>query len=249
VSEAVSRIGYRVGNPLVVSVSRSVRDDLVATQGLPEEDVRVIHNGVDLERFARGNHPSALTDLEKRIGKQLSGKVLVVFVGYEFDRKRLGVAISAVAGCGSPDVELVVAGKGAPERYRRQAAELGVADRVHFLGHCPDVESVLAAGHVFLFPTKYEAASLALLEAAAAGLAVVTTEVGMAAEMLEDGVSATLLPNTDDPGPATRALAAVADDPALRARLAAGAVSAASDCGWDRVWQRYRAVYDEVLDR
>jgi glycosyltransferase involved in cell wall biosynthesis len=237
-----------MGAPLIVSVSGSVRSEIIQTLDLPPERVRVVHNGVDTDRYSRDAYPGARRTLESRIGADLSDAVVVLFVGYEFERKRLGVAIQAVAAQPVDNVHLIVAGGASPEAYRQLAGALGVADRVHFMGHSDDVPSLLAACDIFLFPTRYEAASLAILEAAASGLAIVTTDVAMASEVLVDGEDSLLLPNTEDHRPASQALGRLLKDRALRSKLGAAARDKMQNHTWDRVWERYRSLYEELLD-
>jgi glycosyltransferase involved in cell wall biosynthesis len=102
---------------------------------------------------------------------------------------------------------------------------------------------------VFVFPTRYEAASLAILEAAAAGLAIVTTSIAMAAEVFVEGESALLVPNTDDAEPTTRALRQIVDDHALLQELREGAHRVALRHTWDEVWKKYKPLYEEILNQ
>lgn len=243
----MSRLAFSIGDPVIVSVSGSVRDELINSMGIPAERVRVIHNGVDLDRFNRAHYPNAVQELERRIGQSLDGTVRLAFVGYEFERKRLDVAIRALAACNTPRPHLFVAGKAASMPYEQLAAELGIRDRVHFLGHCPDVERILSACHIFVFPTRYEAASLAILEAAACELAIITTDVAMAGEVFVDHRSAMLLPNTDDPAAAAAALTQLIENPQFRRTLAAAALKTAIGLGWNQAWAKYREMYHELL--
>jgi glycosyltransferase involved in cell wall biosynthesis len=142
---------------------------------------------------------------------------------------------------------LLVAGKGPIERYAQVARQRGVAARVHFLGHEPRPELLLRAGDAFLFPTKYEAASLAILEALASSLPVITTNVAMAGEILASGVNALLLPNTDDPRPALSAVQQLMLDPSLRRRLALAGDQLITDFSWDSIADQYARLYSDMI--
>ena len=105
-----------------------------------------------------------------------------------------GSALVALAGQSGERVRaLLVVGGDDPRPFRAQAAALGVGDRIVFTGHSPVVEEYFQAGDVFVFPTIYEAFGLVMLEAAAAGLPVVATPLGVAEEMIENGRNGALI--------------------------------------------------------
>src|SRR5205823_745017 len=112
-----------------------------------------------------------------------------------------------------PDVRFVWCGDGA---YRptleRRAAELGVADRVIFLGKRPDVPAILTTANVVCHPSHAEGLPNALLEAAAAAKPMVATRVGGIPELVRDGESGFLVPPRDPPA-LTRALRVVLSNP------------------------------------
>jgi glycosyltransferase involved in cell wall biosynthesis len=101
------------------------------------------------------------------------------------------------------------------ESLERQAALLKLADRIRFLGHVTDIEPLLAASDAFVLPSRSEGYSLALLEALAAGLPVVSTRVGIAPEVLSDGRNGFLV-EREDAADLARGMLAVARDPLLR---------------------------------
>jgi glycosyltransferase involved in cell wall biosynthesis len=246
---AMERLAFKSGQLKIITVSGSVRDEVIEWHGRPKDEVGVIYNGVDVERFRAPDRAQSLAALEARVGVVLGDALKIVFVGYEFSRKRLEVAVRALAGISTPAAHLIVAGGADRTGYERLAHDLGVADRVHFLGHTSSVEDVLAACDIFILPTRYEAASLAILEGAAAGLAVVTTDVAMAAEVFTDGEDALLLPNTDDATAATAALQRLVDDPDLLSRLGANARALSERYTWDDASARYAELYEELLER
>src|SRR5262249_5244968 len=109
-----------------------------------------------------------------------------------------GYPVLLEAAAQLPDADFAVAGEG-PERdvLEDLAGRLGIADRVHFLGHRTDVPELLAAADVFALPSLYEGSSLAVLEAMAARRAVVSSAVGGTEELIEDGESGLLVPPGD----------------------------------------------------
>ena len=123
-------------------------------------------------------------------------------------------------GATLPDARLVLLGGGALEQpLREEAASLGLADRVVFAGHRPDVHRLLGAFDVFAMPSLQEGLGLAALEAAAAGIPIVASRTGGLPEIIEHDVTGLLVPPTDVDALAA-ALARALRDPALGARMA-----------------------------
>ncbi len=146
----------------------------------------------------------------------------IVFVGQLGERKGIADLLQALA---APDVvalpwTLRVLGDGDVARWRSTAAQLGLANRIEFEGWVSEdrVRHVLAESSVFVLPSRAEGLSIALLEAMAFGLAIVTTAVGGAADTLVHETSALLIPPSD-PVALSGALVRVVGDAALRVRL------------------------------
>ena len=150
----------------------------------PDVAVEETPNGVDLDRF----RPDPATRLAVRSEVNVDDRTTVaLFVGGDWDRKGLALAIDAlaVARAAGAAVELWVLGSGDERRFRAQADTAGVAGTVRFLGRRPEMERYYQAADVYLCCSSYEAFSLALLEAAACALPLVATRVGGVAEVLE----------------------------------------------------------------
>lgn len=134
-------------------------------------------------------------------------------------------------------------GDGSLEETRCRAAALGVTGRVSFPGGVPNdqVPAWLAQGDVFLNTTNVDNTPVSVLEAMAAGLVVVTTDVGGIPHLLEDGKDALLVP-PGDPEAMANAVRRVLDDPALAARLSDGAVESVRAFDWDAVLPRWEEI-------
>ncbi|MGW9631483.1 glycosyltransferase family 4 protein [Agromyces sp. NPDC055520] len=179
-------IRYRSGiHRRIVVLSDAEIGVLTRTYGQVLPPITVIPNGVDLEQF----HPP--TDLERREARerfQLDDEDRVaVFVGHEFGRKGLPIVLEAMVA--APTVLLMVVGGDTRQldQAKATAAQLGVTDRVLFVGQRGDMPSFLAAADMFVLPSHYESSGLVFLEALASGLPVVATRVGAAAELVKDG--------------------------------------------------------------
>jgi glycosyltransferase involved in cell wall biosynthesis len=130
---------------------------------------------------------------------------------------------------------------------RALAAELGVADRVGFLGERSDVPAILAAADVALVPSWREAFGRSALEAMAMAVPVVVTSVGGPAEIIRDGVDGRVLPPRE-PELWARAIGDLLADPAGRARLGeAAARRAREEFSPGAHAERVGEIYDDVL--
>jgi len=177
------------------------------------------------------------------------GALVVGSVGRLAAVKNYGLLVRAVASSGL-DVHLVLAGEG-PERPALLAIAhaLGIAPRVHLLGHCNDVDRVLGAFDVFVLPSFSEGMSNTLLEAMAAGVPAVASAVGGNGEIVRDGIDGRLFASDDEPALAACLVELCADD-AQRARFAAAARDRVhSTFDIRSMIERYEQLYERVRAR
>ncbi len=180
------RIRYRGRtHRAVVVLSRQDVAQLRDSYGRVRPRIVEIPNGVDLDHF----HPP--TPHERVAARSALGlgteERVAVFVGHEFHRKGLRYAVEGLRF--APSVLLLIVG-GSDDiiaEANASAQELGVGDRVLFVGPRHDLGPFLAASDMFVLPSAYEANALVVLEALASGLPVVTTRVGYAPEIIVDG--------------------------------------------------------------
>lgn len=136
--------------------------------------------GVSRDRRASEDAPERRRAMRQSFGFEAQELVLL-FVGSGFVTKGLDRAIQTVAKVREvqPNVQLrlLVVGQDKPGRFRRLSKRLGVADRVNFLGGRDDIPDLLLGADLLIHPARTEAAGIVLLEAVAAGLPVVVTDV------------------------------------------------------------------------
>ncbi len=199
----------------VVAVT-GVLKSVIAAAGVPPERIEVVPNGID---------PADFADLPAR--PDAPDPLVLGFVGFVRDWHGLDAVIAAMAAhAGTPRLDLVVVGDG-PVRpaLERQAAALGIADRVRFTGLAPhaDVPRLVAGFDIALQPRAVAYASpLKLFDYMAAGCAIVAPDQPNIREILTDGETA-LLFDPARPEALWQALLRLAGDAALRARLGAAA--------------------------
>lgn len=151
---------------------------------------------------------------------------------------------------GHPDCRLIIAGEG-PQRkeLERQIAELDLVDTVRPLGNRGDVAELLAECDVFALSSIAEGMPLTVLEAMAARLPVVATDVGSVALVVEDGVTGTLVPAGNPHAMAAALSAYVADESLRRQHGDAGCARVAAQFSLSAMVTAYATLYDELLGR
>ena len=208
---------------------------------IPQARSQVIHNGVDLTRFAP-RPARAVTDLG--IPEHAPA---VTMVGALRKRKGQDYAVQAwprvLERC--PDARLLLVGSGPEERgLRDRAKELGVSDSVVFAGMRTDIPEVLRASSLVVLPSESEALPTTLIEAAASGLAAVAFRVGGVPEVVSHGETGFLVDTGDVEGFASSVVRLLEDD-ALRARMGEAARRLAEERFDAETWvRRMRAVYE-----
>ena len=230
-----------------IAVSGSTRDFLVRARHVPPERVRLIWNGAPLEEFAPVS-PERRQGVRRQLGVPPEAP-LVGAVGRLNEQKGhrylLGAAARVLAR--RPEARFVIVGDGdRMEALRTQARELGIADRVFFAGHRPDVPELLGAMDVFCISSLYEGTPLTLFETMAAGKAIVSTAVDGCREVIEDGATGLLVPPRDPESLAAALLRVIEDEP-LRRGLAERARVASARYDIRSCVAQMEALYDEVL--
>lgn len=204
---------------------------------LPEQRLRYIPNGIDLARFAQG----------PRLSLPGEGPVIgtVAALRAEKNIPRLLRAFAILSR--SMAARLVIVGDG-PEspRLRALAVELGLGGRVAFPGHHEDPAAFYRGFDLFALSSDTEQMPLSVLEAMAAGLAVVATEVGDVRDMLSPENLPFLAPQ-DDAALADRMLRLLADAPLRSAIGAANRARAARDYDQAAMIRAWRHLFDALL--
>ncbi|MFH5822679.1 glycogen synthase [Georgenia sp. AZ-5] len=270
-SSWAERIAYE-GADGVIAVSAGMRADILRAYPQVDPDkVHVVHNGIDLDGWRRPQDDSGRAAAEAtlaRLGIQ-PGRPTVVFVGRITRQKGMPHLLRA-AELLPPEVQLVLCA-GAPDTPEI-AAEVtglveGLQDRregviwIEEMLPRPELIAVLAASTVFVCPSIYEPLGIVNLEAMAVGLPVVGTAVGGIPEVVDDGVTGTLVPLEQvadgtgaplDPQTFERdlaaALTAMVSDPDRAAQMGVAARRRVEEhFSWDAIAERTIDVYRAVL--
>ena len=226
---------------VVVVLTPQERQVLGRVYGRVRPRTVVIPNGVDPDRF-RPPSPDDRAAARDRFRLGEDDRV-ALFVGGEFERKGLGILIEAMAA--APTVLLLVVGGDAKmvARVTARAEELGVADRVMLIGEQSDPAPYYAIADMFVLPSAYESFGLVLLEALACGVPVIATRVGVAPEIIRDGMNGFLVAR--DPQQIADRMEQIAglED---RAAMSAAARASIAEYSWSAVASRYLELAEQI---
>lgn len=168
--------------PLIIANSNMVKNEIIQYYEVYEDKIKVIYNGVDIERFSSKNNG----ELRHKYNLP-QNTFIILFVGSGFKRKGLDTLIKAITLIKEKDILLLIIGKGDEREYKKLCRSLGIERKVLFLGIRKDIENFYALSNIFVLPTLYDPFSNASLEAMATGIPVITTKNNGVAELINNG--------------------------------------------------------------
>lgn len=234
----------------IIAVSESVRRSLIASLDLSPSQVVTIPNWVNLDEYRQlpdGQQARARFGLHHRFVVGMVGQMTPAKGQEEFIRAASLIAASRA------DVLFLIVGEEQDQRQRftehlrRLADELALGDQLQFLGQVEDVPWLFAGLTVVVLPSWHEAFSIALIQAMAAGLPVIASDVGGPAEIITHGVTGLLVPPRQVEALA-QAVNRLLDDPDLRAHLGAAArKEVQTRFEREKIIDQIESVYGDVL--
>jgi UDP-glucose:(heptosyl)LPS alpha-1,3-glucosyltransferase len=226
----------------VVALSQRNKEEIIRLYGVRDDRITVIPNGVDLERFRPS--PESRCSVRRTLSLR-DDELVAIFVGHEFERKGLRVVLEALRLLAGRSVRLplIVAGRGAPDALKIEFSDLGGA--VRYLGHRDDIERFYAAADVFVLPAAFDISPLVGLEALAAGLPVLMTDVGGVGDYLRHDENGWFI--TRDPADVAAKLRRLVEDRDLLRRMSAHARASVADLDWRTIAGRYLELIDRLL--
>jgi glycosyltransferase involved in cell wall biosynthesis len=241
------RMAYRLmaGVPdAVFAVSERVRRHCIEVDGIDPDRVVTIYNGLNLSDLDESSMPGTTT-----------GELVVTTVGNIRRVKGHDIFVKAAASIlpRFPNVSFSVAGDVLESDYlielKDLVRDLNLSDHFHFVGGVTNLREHLSAADIFVLPSRSEGFSNAIVEAMAASLPVVATNVGGNAEAVIDGVSGFLVP-PEDPAALAAAITRLLCDPyRAKAMGLAGRALAAEKFTTEAMMNRITNVYGELISR
>jgi glycosyltransferase involved in cell wall biosynthesis len=228
-----------------ISVAQPHAEYLARCEGCPPHKVRVIPNGVDVERFRPLSPTPRLRD---ELGLPSGAPVAAIVAALRPEKNHeLFLRAAALALRAAPSAHFLIVGDGALRpRLEALAGELGLADAVHFLGTRGDIPELLSCVDVLTLSSHMEANPVSILEGLACEKPVVATRVGSIPETVNEDVNGYLVPAGDASRMADR-LAELLNDRALARRLGqAGRRLVVAEWSLDRMVEGYQDLIHEI---
>lgn len=224
----------------IIAVSDRVVDDLVRLYGVDRNRCHVIPNGYSSAQCSPRRRGELRADMRRELAID-EDNIALLFVANELHRKGFGVLLDAVGRLDDPRVHVHIVGRTAPDDFRGSIDRLGLSSNVHYHGATDDVGRFHAAADLFVLPTQYEAFALAIVEALASGVPVITTAVPGAGDLVEHGENGLVQQDPLDAaelaGLLTQAL-----EPQERHRLGQSASESVLDYEWSVLMARAEKV-------
>jgi UDP-glucose:(heptosyl)LPS alpha-1,3-glucosyltransferase len=182
---------------LAIALSQMTRGHFTRFNRVPAEQIRVVYNGVNVERFTPHNRDQWRERIRSEWQIAPNEKLLLI-VAHNFALKGVDWLIRAMGRLVQQQwpVKLAVVGRGATGRYSRLARQNGCGEQVRFIGPMDDSSPAYAAADVYVQPTFYDPCSLVVLEALACGLPTITSRFNGAGELIRHGEQGFVI---DDP--------------------------------------------------
>jgi L-malate glycosyltransferase len=240
-------VAYRLMSGLpdrVFAVSEQVRQHCIEVDGIDPSRVHTIYNGLDLADWGNIAQPA-----------RRPGEFVVTTVGNIRRVKGHDIFIKAAAVVVSqlPDASFSIAGEVLEPDYfaelQTMIRELDLSHRFHFVGGITNLREYLSTADIFVLPSRSEGFSNAIVEAMAASLPVVATDVGGNAEAVRDGVSGIIIPSEDIAGLAAAIIRLVSDPLQARKMGAEGRRLAAERFTTNAMMSQITRVYASLLNK
>jgi UDP-glucose:(heptosyl)LPS alpha-1,3-glucosyltransferase len=189
--------------PVIIAIADMVREDMADYFHVDKGSIRLVYNGIDQARFGRQVQERRV-EIRRALGFG-HDDVLFLFMAYDFRKKGVRYLVEAAAKLrdmvGPTGWGVVVVGRPPSPVLTRLVQQLDLTGKVAFPGSTREPEHFYQACDVFILPTFYDACSLVVFEAMAAGLPAITTQFNGAAGIITDGVDGAVLRdprNTDE---------------------------------------------------
>ena len=229
---------------VVLANATPVRDALISEGGFAPEKLRVIRNGVDIEKFVI---PSERGVLFPEVGK---GKLIVLVGNMHSDVKGHPWLIASAPAVlrEFPSTRFVLVGDGeASESFSDQVREMGLSRNFLFLGHRQDIPQILSSCDIGVLPSRAEGMPNAVLEYMAARLPVVVSRVGGSQELVEDGVTGLVVPAEDSAALSAAFLRYLRHPDEARRMAESGREFVTRNFSFDRLAREVDALYSTLL--
>lgn len=232
--QKIGRFLFWKGKALPVALSPQIRDSIARLYGLPEGQIPVVLNGIDLSRC------------QVKTDYSLHDPVELIHVGRFYPQKNHEAILEALVLLHQRGISARVRlfGEGPRmEELREKAASLGLAGQVVFEGVTDNVFSPMNRADIFVLPSKWEGIPMTVIEAMGTGLPVIASRVGGLGDMVSSGYSGLLIAPTGEA--LAQAVETLVKDPQLREALGKNALQKAQAFRVEEMARRYEKLYQQ----
>jgi glycosyltransferase involved in cell wall biosynthesis len=237
----------------VIAISESVKEHLIEDFHVRESDIRVIHNGIDVEKFSPAGGfafgEKIKTEIKNNLG--LSDGPTIGIVARLSDVKGHIYLIRAMELVLKqfPHAQLLIIGEGKMKgELVGLTKRLGIQENIFFIPEVSDTKEVLSIMDIFVMPSLKEGLGLALMEAMASGLAVIGSDVGGIKSLIQDGSNGLLVKPADINGLAQKILELLQDQRKREALGKAAKLFIQQNFSHERMVLETERVYLECLN-
>ncbi|WP_117168552.1 glycosyltransferase family 4 protein [Paraliobacillus sediminis] len=242
INSKLERISFKQSKVLI-PVSEKVKNELIKSARVkPNSKIMTIFNGVDINEFSP----------YKKVVKNIEtppNQVIALFTGdIKTNRKNLDSVLKSIKDV--PNLFLLIAGSTDGSPYPQMVKKMGLEEKVTFLGFKKNISELMNQADFFLFPSRYEACSLVVLEALSSGLPVVTTTQSGLAELIEDkeGSGGFIIDNPENILSITKAVTTLVNNKNIRETMSQNARRIAEKNTWSFMADTYINYFEDETE-
>ncbi|MCM8787683.1 MAG: glycosyltransferase family 4 protein [Candidatus Omnitrophica bacterium] len=230
-----------------IAISNKIKRDLEKYVLIPSSKIKTVYSGINSKEFSKNE--KSRKEIRKNL--KLSDKFVMILVANEFKRKNLITILKAISILKNKDLVLLVAGKDNPAKYKAKANELGILDKIIFLGSVRNIQDYFSAADVFVYPTLYGPFDLVVLESMSIGIPIITSneKFNGVAEIIKDTKNGILIKNPTDSEELAKKIEMLYKNPSLRNKISKEAIKTAKLFTWQKTADNIIKVFRECLKK
>lgn len=230
----------------IIAISDMIKNDIVQYHDIDPQKIKVVYNGVDLQRFNPANKKKYREVMRERLA--LGEEFVILYISNNFRLKGLFTLIRSLGELrkSHKNFKAVIIGRGRNSSYRRLAKRLDCLENLIFLGHVDEIEKYYAVSDLYVHPTFYDSCSLVVTESLASGLPVITTRYDGASGVIDDGIDGFVMQDPRDYGALARKITLFFDDE-FRKRASIAAREKAEKYPAEKNCEEILKIYKDVV--
>lgn len=232
----------------IIAISDMIKNDIIKYHNIDPQKIKVVYNGVDLQRFTPDNRNKYRKVIRKRLS--LGEEFVILYVSNNFRLKGLFTLIKSLGELKKSlrDFKALIIGRGRDASYRKLARRLNCLENLIFLGHVNEIEKYYAASDLYVHPTFYDSCSLVVTEALASGLPVITTRYDGASGVIDNGIEGFVMEDPMDYEALAEKISLFFDDK-FRKKTSIAAREKAEKYPAEKNCEDIIKVYNEVMEK